>query len=564
MNKIKIVIYFLLAITMFYFFSQKLILKENFINKVFSQSEIESNEGTSIPIKFKVLSSNYDNINVGEFLELTIVLKPDESILVNFSESSKPLSNLYESSTSSSISSDSRVRFERSEIKNNIFRFRGQVDEGNDYFFSLQPIQITNGINDDDESTRAIKYNKGLLKDYIYQQFFTLQENDGCDPNPCENGGTCVYGGICNCADDWYGDTCSEYHPCLDVDCGENGRCINEGSANDGTCNCDPGYLGDNCEIQESDECLSSYCLRYTEHQSAPGITNCLGGDGSCGEDCETLDNRDNLGDFIRSLSQDDTCLHCISEPGPSRYDGCGPNGQCRNNEECICNDGYNGDYCENDTCNPNPCQNGGECVRDDSENRYHCLCPSNKRGVNCERDGVIPCNFKGLEADEPLPVNTGSQSDYNNNICTYRNFDELPDGYSIHTRMIRGVAERQIDNIEDMNPTIPSYSESMGPYEYSPSKLGYRTLYCRGPDDNSGENVLRTDFNTEYYEERQSVPGQDILRCTQWRGPTWRNKNHSTQGWPSDPTAPGDHIRDAEIDELFYTNCCKGLYERE
>lgn len=568
MNKIKIFTYFLLGITMFYFLSQKKILKENFINKNFGRGEIVQNTGSGLLIKFKVLSSNYDIINIDEILELETIIFPNQNIRVDFSRSSKPLSNLYESYTSSSISGDSSVTFNRSEIKNNIFNFRVQ-GEDNDFYFSLQPIQIRySGHNEGDPSV-AIKNDKKKIKRYIYGQFFTRQQNDGCYPNPCENGGRCVYGGICNCVGGWHGDTCSEYHPCLGVDCGENGTCINENSRNDGTCNCDPGYLGDNCEIQESNECLSSYCLRYTEPTDLDaGLTNCLGSNGNCGEGCDTLDNRDNQDDFVRSLRQDDTCLHCLSIRGPSGYEGCGPHGRCSNNEECICNDGFSGDYCENDACNPNPCQNGGECVRDDSENRYHCLCPSNKRGVNCERDGVIPCTFRGLEGgDGTLPENTGPSSErYKNKICTYRNFDELPEGYSIHTKLSYGVEPRQIDNIEDMNPIVTRSSYERGVYEYRPSELGFRTLYCRGPpsDEDPDVNSLRTDFNTGL-NDRQTVPGQDILHCAQWQGPTRRHKNlDRVQEWPADPNAPTDFIRDAEVDELFYANCCKGIYERE
>jgi hypothetical protein len=565
MNKIKIFTYFLLGITMFYL-SQKIILKENFINKIYTIPEVPGepqDRRIRMLIKFKVLSSNYDIINTDEILELVVILDTDQNIFINFDSGSKPLSNLYESYTSTTDPTNSEIIFNSSEIKNNIFRFKVQ-DQDNDFYFSLQPIQIRKQASNPEDPSVEIANNKTSIKNYIYKQFFTWRENDGCNPNPCENGGTCMYGGICFCNDGWYGDTCNEYHPCLGVDCGENGTCINEDSENDGNCNCDPGYLGDNCEISERDECLSSYCLRNTP-ADIEDITNCLGENDSCGEGCGTINNWDTLGN---TLNNGDTCLHCISIPGLSGNDGCGPHGRCSNNEECICNDGFSGDYCNIDTCNsnPNPC-NGGECVRDDSENRYHCLCPSNKRGVNCELDGVIPCTYRGLEDTESY-----SSGDTENNICTYRNFNELPDDYSIHIdgdAAKYGLVAREVNNIDDMNPEIRGGTNQDS---YRPSEFWFRRLYCRGPEaDLPGGNVLRMDFNTANQRDnsghptRAQIPGQDIFNCTKRNGPTTRRKDHEPlAGWDPDPSAPGYYIKDTEVEELYYANCCKGLYERE
>ncbi len=38
---------------------------------------------------------------------------------------------------------------------------------------------------------------------------------------------------------------CSDPDPCEEVNCGANGTCV------EGTCECDPGYIGTNCETEE-------------------------------------------------------------------------------------------------------------------------------------------------------------------------------------------------------------------------------------------------------------------------------------------------------------------------
>ena len=76
-----------------------------------------------------------------------------------------------------------------------------------------------------------------------------------CDPNPCQNGGTCnnLIGGFsCTCVPGFTGDSCT-----TDInDCDPN-PCQNGGTCTDGmntfSCNCAPIYSGDSC--------TSKWCL---------------------------------------------------------------------------------------------------------------------------------------------------------------------------------------------------------------------------------------------------------------------------------------------------------------
>lgn len=62
--------------------------------------------------------------------------------------------------------------------------------------------------------------------------------------------------------------------------------------------------------------------------------------------------------------------------------------GEC-NHGECVCPEGFSGEYCENvgeDPCENLVCLNGGTCV-DGS-----CLCPEGYSGDNCENASSGPC----------------------------------------------------------------------------------------------------------------------------------------------------------------------------
>jgi len=88
--------------------------------------------------------------------------------------------------------------------------------------------------------------------------FVSCEEIDPCNPNPCQNGGTCTDTGSiaeCVCIDGYTGPTCEvPPDPCIGVDCGEQGTCV------DGICECYAGYEGDNCET-EINECIPEPCL---------------------------------------------------------------------------------------------------------------------------------------------------------------------------------------------------------------------------------------------------------------------------------------------------------------
>jgi len=76
---------------------------------------------------------------------------------------------------------------------------------------------------------------------------------DPCDPNPCQNGGSCL-DGACTCATGFLGENCETKDPC------EPNPCQNGGSCTDGACTCADGFSGENCETEDPVEVLTEAC----------------------------------------------------------------------------------------------------------------------------------------------------------------------------------------------------------------------------------------------------------------------------------------------------------------
>lgn len=203
--------------------------------------------------------------------------------------------------------------------------------------------------------------------------------------NVCKNGGTCIpvgtYRQKCACTTGWTGARCRvRVKACL---------CQNGGSCTDiGQCTCAPGFVGEYCELEESD-------LLPEEEKEEPKpeeLSNpCRMVDGLCqnngkctvtstgGYVCECVDGY---------IGRRCNVLPCDYSPCPlsSICVNIAEANATRNSYKCECPEGrYNPPECNalSDNCHSNPCLNGATCVS--QTDGYNCQCTEKFYGPRCE-----------------------------------------------------------------------------------------------------------------------------------------------------------------------------------
>jgi len=202
------------------------------------------------------------------------------------------------------------------------------------------------------------------------------------DPWSCYNGGNCVAnpalpnGAECECPTTcpncFTGDHCEQKNWCkIDaIDCSNRGICTNDDTESGYTCYCQPGYTGEQCEIE--DICYPNPCQHGGICVDVKGELECECKDGYYGDFCEI--------------------------PDPCRITPCFNGGTCSPVEdengdliaECECTPHYEGVRCENEiACDP-VCVNGGLCGRDKDDNKI-CFCPPGYFGTRCEKSVCTP-----------------------------------------------------------------------------------------------------------------------------------------------------------------------------
>eukprot|EP01045_Picozoa_sp_COSAG04_P007070 COSAG04_NODE_360_length_15920_cov_50.432815_13_plen_1375_part_00 len=190
-----------------------------------------------------------------------------------------------------------------------------------------------------------------------------------CGAGSCQSRG----GGdwTCHCYDGYSGLRCQNRDACFSVHCGAHGSCQN------GWCLCRDGYSGSRCETPP-DPCSDVHCGAHGSCRS--GLCDCS--DGYSGSGCETPDPCHNVhcgahGTCVPGAWFGHSCV-CVN---------CGLHGRC-DSGSCVCDDGYDGNSCENniDDCEAAPCLNGGVCT--DAVASYSCACSGTGFvGTTCSDD---------------------------------------------------------------------------------------------------------------------------------------------------------------------------------
>ena len=185
-----------------------------------------------------------------------------------------------------------------------------------------------------------------------------------CDPNPCQNGGTCSTesGGkvTCSCPDGFEGELCeiASAATCDPNPCQNGGTCSTE-SGGTLTCTCTDGWEGEFCEIAKADPCDPNPCLNG-------GICS-VGAEGTAICDCNETGW---TGDAC-----DTDIDECAADESP-----CGANQVCANTDggfECACADGFLADE-------EGACVDVDECAAEESPCDVNATCENTEGGYTC------------------------------------------------------------------------------------------------------------------------------------------------------------------------------------
>ncbi|XP_045445472.1 delta and Notch-like epidermal growth factor-related receptor [Melitaea cinxia] len=212
-------------------------------------------------------------------------------------------------------------------------------------------------------------------------------EKDPCSSAPCVNGGSCMSMALngsttfhCACSEKWTGPNCES--PVTGGACASNpcnkGICVdeidNEKEGPKYRCFCEPGYTGDQCEL-EYNECESSPCANGGTCTDRVGRFECSCGRGYAGDTCQ--------------LKVD----LCNPNPCPAhRY--CTDHG---NTYSCECPSGFVGEDCHisaTSACDNNPCAHGGTCWN--GVDSFYCSCRPGYTGRLCEEDFILESVIDG------------------------------------------------------------------------------------------------------------------------------------------------------------------------
>lgn len=264
-----------------------------------------------------------------------------------------------------------------------------------------------------------------------------------CDDLDCSPNATCEVQDnepVCVCHEGYTGDDCEQCAEgytmneagdcvipslCEDDPCGERGTC------NDATgeviCVCEVGYEGDYCEscypgyhddgsgaCVLDETCLATTCDGHGSCDDSAGTVTCSCDDEYMGDHCESC---------AAGYHRDDE-ENCVVDEDCSASDPCGLNGSCDDTTgvvECICDEGYTGDFCEecypgyhddgtgscllDESCLSGTCSGHGSC--DDSTGVVTCTCDAGYQGDHCEGcgEGFHRDDDENCVADEDCAV---------------------------------------------------------------------------------------------------------------------------------------------------------------
>jgi hypothetical protein len=182
-----------------------------------------------------------------------------------------------------------------------------------------------------DDSCKGPGYACECPEGFKGQDCELVDTGDPCDPNPCQNDGTCSEDAngntSCECPPAWTGDTCEKamVDPCDPNPCQNEGTCSVDANGNT-ACECTPDWTGDTCEEKVmGDPCDPNPCQNGGSCKvDANGSAACECPAEWVGATCNT-----DADECANDTNNCDANATCTNTPGSF---------------ECACNPGYEGD----------------------------------------------------------------------------------------------------------------------------------------------------------------------------------------------------------------------------
>ena len=131
-----------------------------------------------------------------------------------------------------------------------------------------------------------------------------------CEPNPCQNSGSCIASEdtfVCDCTDGFTGTLCQSINYCASSPCQNGGSCVNGLGTH--LCFCRENFAGQFCEIpidNIEDHCNSSYANRTCSSFSVIRRDD--------GDRVNTPLSSVEYCSSIRAYCPDDSCSYCQCE----------------------------------------------------------------------------------------------------------------------------------------------------------------------------------------------------------------------------------------------------------